>query len=129
MSKVNNSINSSIVQYVATGIDVTIIGSVPLFTTLAGTQNFYVSGVILIQENLVGVPSVVQLDIGYTFPNYDDIFTGPMLTFTVSGEYYTSDQSGGRFSAPPSTPILANITTASTAATCTYTITLLGFYQ
>lgn len=132
MTKLADGLNSSQFEYSVSGLDGMTVAVTPIFTTLAGTENFYVTNVILTLESVTGVASGDgSYSIGFTGPGFNNVVTGENTHAIVANDYSLATMQGlnGMSGIPPATTVSFNLITGDTTAV-TYVIGLkiLGNY-
>lgn len=126
-----------LVAHVATPV-LTAIGANTIFTTAPDRGRFFPTAAWFRPSIATGASATPVIRIGYT--NSGTVYSDFVSAFTfasslVAGQFFEiplkADATGtpptGRFSAPPSTPIVFYVATASASA-CAGEVTITGFY-
>ena len=125
----NSASNLNQFQYTISGIDGLTVAVTPLFTTLAGAGNFFVSDITVILENVAGVPTLGSfISLGYNNPTYDNVDSGDFFNAINVNQYILANgQPGLPFTPiPPSTTVSINVQIPEAGAT-TYDLKVLIF--
>lgn len=110
-----------------TSVDLATTGATKIFTTPAGLKFNALRAWIIITAASSAV-GTVQLNFGYTGPNYGDFSLNVSAASPAVDKLYTSPLSGGGISAAAATDIYVDVFTAYSSGSATATVYLEGFY-
>lgn len=117
-------------KFISPTIDFTTIGNTTIFTN--GSSNFVLYSFTFVSDSIVNYANDARVNIGFTAASYNDLVNNAVTVLSATGQFIDYSLIPGSFSGahpllPPSTPLVARVSSGATADVYSGRCIIFGF--